>query len=210
MWRHKTRQLALRTDDPGAQEPFRILAQDLDEAGQPVTVETSPRLARIEISGALVGEQNVFSALFGETSYGQIQEAIHAADASPAGTTLLVMRTPGGDVVGMGETAATLRNASNRTAVFAPKAFSAAYAIASGADVVAMPTDGRIGGLSTFKVSVDESGAAESAGVKVRIHSPDETKGAGFPGAPIPAAALKEFDDEAAKADAGPSVARID
>ncbi len=200
MWSQKHRQLAIRADDPGVAEPFRICAQGLGEDGEEVAVDISPSIARIEISGPLVDETSLFGRFFGgETPYADIRAALAAADASPAETTLVTMRSPGGEFIGMGETAAAFRATSNRLAAWAPKAFSAAYALASGANVIAMPTDGRIGSLSVFGVSIDESAAAEKAGVKVRIHSPDETKGAGFPGAPVPDAALKEMDALAAK-----------
>lgn len=192
----KKRHLALAADDPAAGEPFRILAQAVSEDGEPVAEEQSPRLARIEISGTLVGETSFFGRFFGgETSFDQIQAAISEADASPADTTLLVMRTPGGDFSGMGETAAVVRGASNRIVAWAPKAFSAGFGIISGANKIAMPPDGLVGSLSVFAVMIDESKAALDAGVEVTVHSPDVTKGAGFPGAPVPVEAKKATDE---------------
>jgi ClpP class serine protease len=199
MWPKKTRHLALMADHPLAAVAFQLKAQAIDEAGD-LAVGQVPRLTRIEITGALRGKLDFFDDFFGgASSFGQIQAAVRDADGSPADTTLLVINSPGGDFVGMGETAAVIRGASNRTAVFARTAASAAFGIVSGADVIGMAQDGMVGSLSVFVAQVDESEAARKAGVEVLVHSPDEAKGAGVPGAPIKPAARKAADELAVK-----------
>lgn len=192
---------------PGATVPgekFVIRCQDVGADGAEVTSTQTPTIARIEISGPLAGELTTLESIFGEkTSYQQIQDAISRADASRADTTLAVIRSPGGEVVGMGQTAAAFRNASNRVAVFAPKAFSAAYGIASGADVIAMPRDGLMGSLSAFVSSEDTSELFKRLGIKTRIFSPDAAKGAGFPGVPLSDEATADMDALAVKLKAG-------
>lgn len=187
-WGDGPRLLAIHPEALEHPEPFRIRCDLHDDEEDELFegVEGAARLARIEISGSLQGRVGFFDRFFGgATSYDQIQEAIAAADASKADTTLLVIDSGGGEAVGMGQASAALRNAKNRTAVFAKRAFSAAYGLAAGADTVAMARDGRVGSLSAFVLQEDSSRAAKKAGFEIIVSSPDSLKGSAVPGAKI-------------------------
>lgn len=119
--------------------------------------------AEIEIKGALTSAPNFFAALFGggNTTYGEINAAIAAAEANPEVKKIAyAIDSPGGEFDGMFSTIEAMRRVTKPTKVIGiNKVASAAFAIASQADTIeaenAATRFGSVGVVAGF--FVDES-----------------------------------------------------
>lgn len=96
--------------------------------------------AQINISGVLTTSPNFFAMLFGggNTTYGEINAAIAAAEADPSVKEITYrMDTPGGSIDGMFGTIEAMQRVKKPTKVLAVnKIASAGYALASQADKI--------------------------------------------------------------------------
>ena len=110
-----------------------------------------------------------------------------AADARVRGI-LAMIDSPGGQVFGTMELADTIAEISTSMPVFAhidDKGASAAYWLASQANVVAANAPAAVGNIGVYAVLEDSSEARSLDGVKVHVVSTGAHKGAGVPGTPI-------------------------
>jgi capsid assembly protease len=124
-------------------------------------------------------------------SYSDAQMALSAAiaDDSVKGVVLRV-DSPGGTVRGMFDLGDAVASAASMKPVYAHVtgiAASAAYYVASQASQIWSGRAGMEGSLGVFYPVVDESKAAEKAGVKVSViaNKGANLKGADFPGMPV-------------------------
>lgn len=114
--------------------------------------------AEIAIKGVLTGSPNFFAMLFGggNTTYGEINAAIAAAEADPTVKGInYAIDSPGGEFDGMFSTIETMRRVTKPTkAIGVNKVASAAYAIATQADTIeaenAATRFGSVGVVGTF------------------------------------------------------------
>lgn len=107
-----------------------------------------------------------------------------AADPDVTGIVLLV-DSPGGSVTAVDAAAAAVREAQTQKPVvaYAPNmAASAAYWIISGAQQILTSSTGLIGSIGTFARWVDQSAAAEQAGMQVHVYRSAPGKAPGQPG----------------------------
>jgi signal peptide peptidase SppA len=125
-----------------------------------------------------------------------VRSAVRAATADArARGILLVVDSPGGGVPGTQELADDVMAARQAKPVHAfidDMGASAAYWVASQAERVTVNALGEVGSIGVYAVLVDESEAAEMAGVKVHVVSTGGHKGAGVAGTPITEATLTD------------------
>lgn len=136
---------------------------------------TSKGVAIIEIDGVLV-KKNGLDPDCGMTGYDGIERKVRAALADDEVKAIWFdINSGGGEVSGcFGLCDFIYQNrASNggklMVAMAADDAYSAAYAIASSADVVAVPPSGGVGSIGVLVVHAEESKALEQEGVTATI-----------------------------------------
>lgn len=142
-------------------------------------------VAVVQISGPLSQHADSWS-----DSYEAITARVAAALASPAQQVLLCIDSPGGVVNGCLETARELRRmaraAGKPMVAFANEhACSAAYALATAADSIALPETGRVGSIGVIEVIRDESRAAALAGLAFTPITSGARKADGLPVIPL-------------------------
>lgn len=125
-----------------------------------------------------------------------VRSAVRAASADArARGILLVVDSPGGGVPGTQELADDVMAARQAKPVHAfidDMGASAAYWVASQTERLSVNALGEVGSIGVYAVLVDESEAAEMAGVKVHVVSTGAHKGAGVAGTPITEAILSD------------------
>ena len=141
----------------------------------------------ISVSGVLMKHPDVFSrVLFGATDMDEINEAIsEAADREDVQAVLLDINSPGGTVNGTPELAAAVASLSKKKYVYAftdAEMCSAAYWIASQADVIYATPSARVGSIGVLLPMVDESEAFKQEGLKMEVFAAGKYKSVGVPG----------------------------
>jgi capsid assembly protease len=137
------------------------------------------------------GQIGVFGVLgqndwFADSDYRQIRADVKRALADPQAKTIdLIVDSPGGSVLGLPETADTIREASRLKPVRALVtgiAASAAYWLASQASTIRLTPSGEVGSIGVLDLHTDITGALDSAGVKVTAitSTPEKTERAPF------------------------------
>lgn len=123
------------------------------------------------------------------TSYETIAAQLaEAADDPAVRSILLDVDSPGGIAIGLSELAEQLRDGLGGKPLVAyanGMAASAAYYLASQADMLIASRDAMVGSIGTYMVVVDSSAAAEAEGLRVHVLRSAPHKGVGEPGAPI-------------------------
>lgn len=136
---------------------------------------SAPGIAVIEVDGILV-KKNGLNPDCGMTGYDGIEAKVQAAlDDKSVKAIWFDVNSGGGEVSGCFGLCDFIHrnNASNggklMVAMAADDAYSAAYAIASSADIVAVPPSGGVGSIGVLVVHVEESKALEQEGVTATI-----------------------------------------
>ncbi len=146
-------------------------------------------VAHIEISGTLVQKLGSVRPYSGMTGYDGIRQSFLAALADPqADAIMLCIDSPGGEVAGCFDLVDTIyaaRGIKPIWAVLNEVAFSAAYAIASAADVITVPRTGGTGSIGVIALHMDMSRALDADGLTVTIISYGEKKAHGIDVAPL-------------------------
>jgi ClpP class serine protease len=150
----------------------------------------------VHVRGPICSEENYFF-----DSYPAIRARVEAAMARPEPVVVLAINSPGGEVSGCFELARTLRelaDASGKKLVAwaGSMACSAAYALATAADVIAVPPSGAVGSVGCIRVVADQVAADRAAGLNFAIVSSGARKLDGNPHAPIDEGALEAFRAE--------------
>ncbi len=103
------------------------------------------------------------------TSYLDIRDSFRAAMADErVNSVLLLIDSPGGEVAGLFDLVDEIYHARGTKPIIAvadEAAFSAAYAIASAADEVYLPTTAQAGSIGVIAIHVEQSGYDKSLGV---------------------------------------------
>ena len=133
-------------------------------------------VAVMDINGTLVHRSSWMDALSGLVSYDQIQEELDAATADPnVRGIVLALNSPGGEVGGMLELAARIREANGSkpvVAVAADLAASAAYVLGAAAGKFLVGEAAVVGSVGVVYAHLDVSEADKMAGVKVtHVHA---------------------------------------
>jgi signal peptide peptidase SppA len=168
----------------------QLLAGPEARAAQP---RTQPILAgRVGIFGVL-GQNDWFA----DSDYGVIREQVKRAFADPGTKTIdLLIDSPGGSVLGLPETADTIR-AANRVkpvrAFVLGIAASAAYWLASQASTITLTPSGEVGSVGVLDLHADISKALDNTGVKVTAVTAGEHKVERAPFTPLSDAAKEHM-----------------
>lgn len=147
-------------------------------------VEYYPGLAVVNINGAMVRRGNMLSEMSGATSYAQIQKAFNEAMASEADRVVLNFDSPGGEVMGIEETADLIYNAKQNTdkyltAYTSGNMTSGAQWLASQCDETLCSSDAILGSVGVISTIADNSGQLEKAGIKLHVLRTGMNKGVG-------------------------------
>lgn len=139
--------------------------------------------AFIPICGVLVHDKTWWS--WDEMSYDEIANSIASAMVDPeVKGIILVINSPGGEVAGcfdLCDAIYQLRGTKPMIAVVDEAAFSAAYAIASSADMIILPRTGGVGSVGVITMHIDITKMLVDAGVKVTTIQFGDRKADGQP-----------------------------
>jgi signal peptide peptidase SppA len=137
----------------------------------------------IPISGVLMKRPDLFSrVLLGATDMDEITEANGRSDVK---AVFLDIDSPGGTVNGTPELGAAVAALSKAKYVYAftdGQMCSAAYWIASQADVIYATPSARVGSIGVLLPMLDESEAFKQEGLKMEVFAAGKYKSVGVPG----------------------------
>ncbi|WP_018935664.1 MULTISPECIES: S49 family peptidase [unclassified Thioalkalivibrio] len=157
-------------------------------------------LARIDVFGGLAHRTRMTADSMLIRGYQEVARAIEAAADDPQVETIaLNLDTPGGEVSGAFELAASLRDLAGGKRVIAmvdTLALSAGYLIASQADEIVVTPTGLVGSIGVVMRHVDFSRALDSDGIEVTQIFAGDHKVDGNPYEPLPAAVRADFQAE--------------
>ncbi|MBW2623958.1 MAG: S49 family peptidase, partial [Deltaproteobacteria bacterium] len=123
----------------------------------------------IPVFGSLVNRTHGLDAMSGLTTYDSIRNDFRAALESDSDAILLDIDSPGGSASGVLDLSDEIYEARGEKPIYAvanESAFSAAYAIASGAHKIFLSRTGHVGSIGVIAVHRDQSAANEKAGMK--------------------------------------------
>jgi signal peptide peptidase SppA len=129
-------------------------------------------VAIIPVQGILTYRQSddLFAWLFGGTTYEDIRAGFRAALADPAVKVIVFdIDSPGGEAAGAFDLVDEIYHARGTKPIYAianETAYSAAYAIASAADMIYTPRTGSVGSVGVIAIHMDQSKWDENVGVK--------------------------------------------
>lgn len=145
-------------------------------------------IAVIPVLGTLVHKSGNLHPVSGMTGYDGIAAKLRAARANPQVRAIwLDIHSPGGEVDGAFSLADEIHDGSGRRggkpvwAIANDMAYSAAYLLASQADVVIAPRTAGLGSVGVIMMHADMTGALEDAGVRVTVIRAGERKARGNP-----------------------------
>jgi len=141
-------------------------------------------IAEILIEGTLSKRMGFIQALSGGTSYENIQGQIQKAESDPAVRGIFYeYDSPGGNVIGMFNTADMIFNAKKQSMSFCNGLMaSAAYITGSGADyVIASDVSAELANVGVVSVHFDKSKQYEKEGVRPTVISAGKFKAIGNP-----------------------------
>jgi len=130
-------------------------------------------VAVVQVQGTLVQKQSGLRPVSGMTGYNAIRQNVLAALDDPEVKAIVFeVDSPGGEVHGCFDLCDMIhsrRGEKPMWAILAEHAYSAAYAIASAADVVTIPRTGGLGSIGCIMLHFDFSKALDQAGVRVTL-----------------------------------------
>lgn len=146
-------------------------------------------IAQIAIEGTLVHKSGWLDAFSGLMGYDDIRSRFDAAlaDAEVRGIALMV-NSPGGEVSGLFDLADHIYEARGGKPIWAvldESAYSAAYALASCADVITVPRTGGTGSVGVIAVHSEYSRALDKAGITVTVMRYGDRKARANPMEPL-------------------------
>lgn len=170
------------------------------DSGQKFSYDIYNNIAIIPIHGLLTKRQELFSSIFGTTSYEEIFEAISSAlDDEKVEKILLDIDSPGGEVGGLFDLVDFIYNARIQKPIYAfanDHAFSAAYAIASAASKIFINRVSGVGSIGVIATHIDVSGADKKDGIKYTTIFAGEKKNDLSPHSPLSEHAISDLQTE--------------
>ena len=176
---HAAMRRAVRACDFFTDPPAEPPDSDLLQIGDGIGI--------VPISGVLMKRPDIFSrVLLGATDMDEIREALdEAEERDDVQAVLLDIDSPGGTVNGTPELAAAVASLSKAKYVYAfsdGQMCSAAYWIASQADVIYASPSARVGSIGVLLPMLDESEAFKQEGLKMEVFASGKYKSTGMPG----------------------------
>jgi signal peptide peptidase SppA len=166
-----------------------------EERDRPYDLEQG--VAVISIEGTLAHKVGWIDAMSGMTGYLQIREAFQDALADPGVRAIVLdIDSPGGEVSGCFDLADLIYDSRGKKPIWAiltECAYSAAYAIASAADIICIPRTGGAGSIGVIAMLADLSRATDKAGITVNIITFGARKADGNPYEPLADEARTRF-----------------
>jgi len=157
-------------------------------------------VAIIPVDGTLVHKLGSMTPYSGMTGYDGIAANFVQAMNDPAVRGIVLdIDSPGGEVSGcfdLVDLMTSMRGKKPVRAHLSERAFSAAYAIASAADLITVPRTGGTGSVGVVTMHVDLSQALDKAGIKVTMITSGAKKADGNPYEPLAAPVLAEIQGE--------------
>jgi signal peptide peptidase SppA len=140
-------------------------------------------VACIPVEGTLVQKNGTLRPYCGMTGYDGIRTAfLNAMEEKAAKAIVLAVDSPGGEVAGCFDLVDLIASARGRKPIWAicdEVAYSAAYALASAADIITVPRTGGAGSIGVIALLADLSRMYDKAGITVNIISFGERKADG-------------------------------
>lgn len=150
---------------------------------------TDDGVAVIGVSGTLVQQLGTLRPYSGMTGYDGIRQNFLSAMIDPSVKAILLdISSPGGEVSGLFDLADEIYSQRGEKPIWAvlnDMAFSAAYALASAADVITVPRTGGTGSIGVIWMHVDWSKALTQSGLNVSILTFGDFKADGHPEIPL-------------------------
>ena len=157
-------------------------------------------VAVIPIHGLLTKRRELFSPIFGTTSYEEIFDAISSAlENEKVEKILLDIDSPGGEIGGLFDLVDVVFDARNQKPIYSfanDHAFSAAYAIASATSKIFVNRVSGIGSIGVLATHVDVSGADKKEGMKYTTIFAGEKKNHLSPHEPLSENAISDLQIE--------------
>lgn len=157
-------------------------------------------VAIIPVQGTLVQKLGSLRPYSGMTGYNGIRQAFTTALTDDTVEAIMFdIDSPGGEVSGCFDLVDDIyaaRGIKPMHAILSECAYSAAYAIASAADVVTVPRTGGTGSVGVICLHVDYSQALTDAGLKVTLITYGARKSDGYPEIPLSDDALARFQTD--------------
>lgn len=154
-------------------------------------------VAVIPVVGTLVQKSSSLRPYSGMTGYNAIRQAFTTALTDDTVEAIVLdVDSPGGEVAGCFDLVDEIyaaRGTKPIHAILSESAYSAAYAIASAADVISVPRTGGTGSVGVICLHVDYSQALTDAGLKVTLITYGARKSDGYPEIPLSDEALGRF-----------------
>lgn len=121
--------------------------------------------------------------------YESIVARVRAACSGPLKSVAIVIDSPGGNVSGMVDAAREIRSIANacgkRVVAYCANACSAAYALASAANEVYVPSTGVVGSIGVIEARLDATRADDAMGLRVAMITSGARKADGHPSVPL-------------------------
>lgn len=130
-------------------------------------------IAVIPVIGTLVQKLESLTPESGMTGYNGIRANFFTAIADPNVKAIVFdIDSPGGEVSGCFDLVDAIYEARGKKpiwSILSESAYSAAYAIASAADIITVPRTGGTGSIGVIWMHADRSGELDKAGIKVTL-----------------------------------------
>jgi len=155
-------------------------------------------VAVVPVIGTLTQRGDVINSVSTRSTDGVAAEVRAAAADPQADAIVLDVDSPGGEVFGVPEAFAAIREATKIKPVVAVAnsfAASAAYYLASAADEIWVTPSGQVGSIGVYALHVDASAALEAAGEKWTFISAGKFKVEGNPAAELGEEAQASMQD---------------
>jgi signal peptide peptidase SppA len=152
-------------------------------------------IAVIEMTGPVTKRPTCASWFFGGCDSLSLRQAVRSADRDESVRgILMVFDSPGGEVAGTSDLAASVANATKPTRAYvSDQCCSAAYWVASQCDQIAAGATAIVGSIGTVMAIRDTSESEAKKGVKVHVISTGPYKGAGSAGSEVTDSHLADF-----------------
>jgi ClpP class serine protease len=186
---------------PAGFEALQNFSADADDLVGPAWRDESGRIggfhpqvtvigstAILPIRGMLGKHLSTLEMWCGASDYAIIaKQAANIAADDRITDVIFHIDSPGGNCVGNIECARALRSLSEKKKAIAytdTQACSAAYCLASAAEMIIASPSAIVGSISTYCAYLDASRAYEMEGLEVKLFRSGDVKGAGYPGKP--------------------------
>ena len=186
-----------------AAEPMALYDDSIGgkhDSGRDIGYDVVQNIAVLEICGTLVQKTGTLRPYSGMTGYDGIrQNFLHALENPDVRAIVLDIDSGGGEVAGCFDLCDTIYNARGDkpiAAILSESAYSAAYAIASSADLITVPRTGGVGSVGVICMHVDYADMLQKQGMKVTMIQYGDKKSYGNQFEPLQKEALEKIQSD--------------